>query len=170
MWIHFVYQDDICVMVVRIARMLQMKVKIRAMEIRAKVIRWRWDTSVSATSGLYVYYISDKLQCDDGRCIPIAWCCDRHHDPNCSVTIRPPCCQLLSDRNHFSIFFFNFHINSVCVVLAYEETEYGYVPYKVNHVKSNGGRYLFISVCKSRNFYFLACKLKRSLFIPKQAY
>lgn len=39
----------------------------------------------------------DKLQCDDGRCIPTSWCCDRYHDPNCTVINRPKCCQALSD-------------------------------------------------------------------------
>lgn len=39
----------------------------------------------------------DKIACDDGRCIPAAWCCDRHHDPNCTVMVRPSCCQGLSD-------------------------------------------------------------------------
>ncbi|KAL1502829.1 hypothetical protein ABEB36_007916 [Hypothenemus hampei] len=39
----------------------------------------------------------DKIPCDDGRCIPAAWCCDRHHDPNCTVISRPTCCQGLTD-------------------------------------------------------------------------
>ncbi|RZC32939.1 low-density lipoprotein receptor class A domain-containing protein 3 [Asbolus verrucosus] len=66
----------------------------------------------------------DKLQCDDGRCIPTSWCCDRHHDPNCTVTNRPKCCQVLSD--------------------SYEELEY--TPASVSQAH-NGARYLFISIC-----------------------
>lgn len=41
--------------------------------------------------------VTDKLQCDDGRCIPTSWCCDITIDLNCTVTYRPPCCQSLSD-------------------------------------------------------------------------
>ncbi|XP_044260368.1 low-density lipoprotein receptor class A domain-containing protein 3-like [Tribolium madens] len=66
----------------------------------------------------------DKLQCDDGRCIPTSWCCDRHHDPNCTVTNRPKCCQVLSD--------------------SYEELEYGSASVTQSH---NGARYLFITIC-----------------------
>jgi hypothetical protein len=65
----------------------------------------------------------DKLQCDDGRCIPTSWCCDRHHDPNCNVTNRPKCCQLLP---------------------AYEELEYGLASVTQS---PNGARYLFITIC-----------------------
>ncbi|KAJ8929469.1 hypothetical protein NQ314_017849 [Rhamnusium bicolor] len=67
----------------------------------------------------------DKIPCDDGRCIPSSWCCDRHHDQNCTVTNRPKCCQVLSE--------------------SYEELEYGYP--NINHSQHNGARYLFISVC-----------------------
>ncbi|CAH1112023.1 unnamed protein product [Psylliodes chrysocephalus] len=70
----------------------------------------------------------DKIPCDDGRCIPSSWCCDRHHDPNCSVTNRPKCCQ------------------SLIIPESYEEMEYGY-PNNMNHNNHNGARYLFISVC-----------------------
>ncbi|XP_063927180.1 uncharacterized protein LOC135140521 isoform X2 [Zophobas morio] len=66
----------------------------------------------------------DKLPCDDGRCIPMSWCCDRHHDPNCNVTNRPKCCQALSD--------------------SYEELEYGSASVTQSH---NGARYLFITIC-----------------------
>ncbi|KAJ8951161.1 hypothetical protein NQ318_021605, partial [Aromia moschata] len=67
----------------------------------------------------------DKIPCDDGRCIPSSWCCDRHRDQNCTVTNRPKCCQVLSE--------------------SYEELEYGYP--NINHAQHNGARYLFISVC-----------------------
>ncbi|XP_049943113.1 uncharacterized protein LOC126419892 [Schistocerca serialis cubense] len=33
-----------------------------------------------------------RQQCDDGRCIPSAWCCDEYQDPNCNVSIKPSCC------------------------------------------------------------------------------
>ncbi|XP_030763846.1 low-density lipoprotein receptor class A domain-containing protein 3-like [Sitophilus oryzae] len=66
----------------------------------------------------------DKIPCDDGRCIPMMWCCDRHHDPNCNVTVRPKCCHGLPD--------------------SYEEMELGFpnVP-QTQHT----ARYLFILVC-----------------------
>ncbi|XP_018565958.1 low-density lipoprotein receptor class A domain-containing protein 3-like [Anoplophora glabripennis] len=67
----------------------------------------------------------DKIPCDDGRCIPSSWCCDRHHDQNCTVTNRPKCCQVLSE--------------------SYEELEYGGP--NVSHPQHSGARYLFISVC-----------------------
>ncbi|CAG9861118.1 unnamed protein product [Phyllotreta striolata] len=69
----------------------------------------------------------DKIPCDDGRCIPSSWCCNRLHDPNCTVTNRPKCCQppIIPD--------------------SYEEMEYGYP--NINHNNHNGARYLFISVC-----------------------
>lgn len=69
----------------------------------------------------------DKLQCDDGRCIPMYWCCDRHHDLECNVTYPPTCCQLLSE--------------------PYEELEYGYVPVNLTQATGNGTRYIFISLC-----------------------
>ncbi|XP_057655902.1 low-density lipoprotein receptor class A domain-containing protein 3-like [Diorhabda carinulata] len=69
----------------------------------------------------------DKIPCEGGRCIPSSWCCDRHHDPNCTVTNRPKCCQAL------------------IVQESYEELEYGFT--NVNNNQHNGARYLFISVC-----------------------
>ncbi|XP_072381557.1 uncharacterized protein [Diabrotica undecimpunctata] len=69
----------------------------------------------------------DKIPCEDGRCIPSSWCCDRHLDPNCTVTIRPKCCQ------------------GLIVPESYEELEYGYP--SMNNNQHNGARYLFISVC-----------------------
>ncbi|KAG5879598.1 hypothetical protein JTB14_005042 [Gonioctena quinquepunctata] len=68
----------------------------------------------------------DKIPCDDGRCIPSYWCCDRQHDLNCTVTNRPKCCQSIISE-------------------AYEELEYGYP--NMNQSQQNGARYLFISVC-----------------------
>lgn len=67
----------------------------------------------------------DKIHCDDGRCIPTAWCCDRHHDANCTVTNRPTCCQVLSE--------------------PYEEMEYGFPD--IAHASNSNGARLFISVC-----------------------
>ncbi|CAG9815185.1 unnamed protein product [Phaedon cochleariae] len=67
----------------------------------------------------------DKIPCDDGRCIPSSWCCDSHHDMNCSVTNRPKCCQVL------------------IIPESYEDFEYP----NVNHIQHSGTRYLFISVC-----------------------
>ncbi|CAG9770854.1 unnamed protein product [Ceutorhynchus assimilis] len=66
----------------------------------------------------------DKVPCEDGRCIPSAWCCDIHHDPNCTVTNRPTCCQGLSD--------------------SYEEMELGFPTISQSH---HTARYLFILVC-----------------------
>ncbi|XP_076256348.1 uncharacterized protein LOC143193828 isoform X1 [Rhynchophorus ferrugineus] len=66
----------------------------------------------------------DKIPCDDGRCIPTTWCCDQHHDANCSVTVRPNCCQGLSD--------------------SYEEMELGFP--NVTQTQHTA-RYLFILVC-----------------------
>ncbi|XP_019876690.1 low-density lipoprotein receptor class A domain-containing protein 3-like [Aethina tumida] len=66
----------------------------------------------------------DKIPCDDGRCIPISWCCDRNHDLNCTVTNRPQCCQVLSE--------------------SYEE--YGFTPH-INQPQEYGATYLFILVC-----------------------
>ncbi|XP_065172408.1 uncharacterized protein [Atheta coriaria] len=75
----------------------------------------------------------DKLQCDNGRCIPTAWCCDRHLDLNCSVSYPPPCCQILSD--------------------GYEEPE-SYVPYNMTQpVRQNGSRYIFITLCILATFF-----------------
>nr|XP_023018454.1 low-density lipoprotein receptor-related protein 1B-like isoform X2 [Leptinotarsa decemlineata] len=68
----------------------------------------------------------DKIPCEDGRCIPSVWCCDRQHDLNCTVTNRPKCCQSIISE-------------------AYEELEYP----TMSHSQQNGARYLFISVCSS---------------------
>ncbi|CAH0549525.1 unnamed protein product [Brassicogethes aeneus] len=65
----------------------------------------------------------DKIPCDEGRCIPTSWCCDRNHDLNCTVTNRPKCCQILSE--------------------SYEE--FGFP--NVNQTQINGARYLFVLVC-----------------------
>ncbi|KAL3271825.1 hypothetical protein HHI36_022295 [Cryptolaemus montrouzieri] len=69
----------------------------------------------------------DKLKCEDGRCIPVAWCCDRNHDINCTVTNRPKCCQLLSE--------------------TYEELEYGLPNLTAVQQSNTSAKYLFISVC-----------------------
>ncbi|XP_050300141.1 kinesin-like protein subito isoform X2 [Anthonomus grandis grandis] len=66
----------------------------------------------------------DKIPCDDGRCIPTAWCCDRHHDLNCTVTNRPRCCLGQSD--------------------SYEEMELGF---PTQSQTQHTARYLFILVC-----------------------
>lgn len=42
-----------------------------------------------------------KLSCEDGRCIPTAWCCDEMHDPNCTVKNKPKCCNQLIKRKSF---------------------------------------------------------------------
>lgn len=47
---------------------------------------------------LHICVVLDKLPCSDGRCIPYSWCCDKHHDTGCTVTFRPTCCQVLSER------------------------------------------------------------------------
>ncbi|KAI4454642.1 low-density lipoprotein receptor-related [Holotrichia oblita] len=68
--------------------------------------------------------VLEKLQCDDGRCIPSFWCCDRHHDVNCNVTYRPDCCQQLSD--------------------SYDDLE---SPNNITETKSTDSRYFFITFC-----------------------
>ncbi|XP_044763144.1 uncharacterized protein LOC123320054 [Coccinella septempunctata] len=69
----------------------------------------------------------DKLRCDDGRCIPTAWCCDRNVDANCTVTNRPKCCQVSSE--------------------TYEELEYGLPNLTAVQQNNASAKYLFISVC-----------------------
>ncbi|KAK9892545.1 hypothetical protein WA026_020528 [Henosepilachna vigintioctopunctata] len=69
----------------------------------------------------------DKLRCEDGRCIPTAWCCDKNHDVNCTVTYRPKCCQLLAE--------------------TYEELEYGPPNLTAIQPSNSSAKYLFISVC-----------------------
>ncbi|XP_045468828.1 uncharacterized protein LOC123676718 [Harmonia axyridis] len=69
----------------------------------------------------------DKLKCDDGRCIPTAWCCDRNVDANCTVTNRPQCCQVPSE--------------------SYGELEYGLPNLTAIQQSNANAKYLFISVC-----------------------
>ncbi|KAH1011883.1 hypothetical protein HUJ04_001156 [Dendroctonus ponderosae] len=70
----------------------------------------------------------DKIPCDYGRCIPSSWCCDIHHDPNCTVTNRPMCCQGLSECKQ-----------------PYEEREMMSFPTVTQSQQT--ARYLFILVC-----------------------
>lgn len=42
----------------------------------------------------------DKLSCEDGRCIPIAWCCQQFIDNNCTVKNRLQCCHQLNINNN----------------------------------------------------------------------
>nr|CAH7729687.1 unnamed protein product [Callosobruchus chinensis] len=69
----------------------------------------------------------DKIPCEDGRCIPSSWCCDRHLDVNCMVTNKHICCQSMVPSE------------------SYEELESGYP--SIDHNHHFGARYLFISVC-----------------------
>lgn len=78
----------------------------------------------------------DKLPCNNGRCIPVDWCCDVHLDVNCSTTYRPPCCQKLSD--------------------GYDDMDDDLHDIK-SYVQQGGTRYLFISLCKC--FVYLLLKL-----------
>lgn len=96
----------------------------------------------------------EKIPCDDGRCIPTAWCCDRNHDLNCTVTNRPKCCQSLSDcKQLYSIVDI---LTAMLIFSAYEELENGISSISninqrisnINQSSHNGARYLFISVCK----------------------
>lgn len=38
----------------------------------------------------------DKLSCEDGRCIPVSWCCQQLVDNNCTVKNRLQCCHQLN--------------------------------------------------------------------------
>ncbi|KAB0791229.1 hypothetical protein PPYR_03029 [Photinus pyralis] len=69
-----------------------------------------------------------KIRCDNGRCIPHAWCCDRHSDDNCNVTIRHDCCPPL--QNPYDPMLWDAD-NSVTKA---EPT-------------STGSKYLFITIC-----------------------
>ncbi|XP_075219175.1 uncharacterized protein LOC142323442 isoform X2 [Lycorma delicatula] len=41
------------------------------------------------------YPCNGKLTCE-GRCIPMSWCCQPYNDLNCTVKMRPSCCQQIS--------------------------------------------------------------------------
>lgn len=71
-----------------------------------------------------------KILCRDGRCIPTTWCCNERTEDNCTVAAaaRPSCCPPLP--NPFDPINFYNDQNKI----------------KEMH-KSNGSRYLFITIC-----------------------
>ncbi|KAF5279866.1 hypothetical protein FQA39_LY18211 [Lamprigera yunnana] len=71
----------------------------------------------------------DKLQCEDGRCIPKSWCCDRHTDALCDVIIRHSCCPPLVNPYDFNPLYTQENISVI-------ETH-----------RSSGSKYLFITIC-----------------------
>lgn len=93
---------------------------------------------------------SGKILCDDGRCIPTAWCCDPNLDSQCTVTFRPSCCLQLTD--------------------TYEETVNIY-PVQIGYGRSKT-RYIFISLCALATLFAIALMLlivsKIYLFAKKQ--
>ncbi|KAK4877930.1 hypothetical protein RN001_010436 [Aquatica leii] len=69
----------------------------------------------------------NKIQCND-RCIPRSWCCDKHTDENCNVTIRPSCCPPLQNP-YDPLLWYNKNVSA---------SDVG---------KSSGSKYLFITIC-----------------------
>lgn len=53
-------------------------------------------------SSYCIYFdYAGKIPCENGRCIPMSWCCDEYHDPNCTTKVKPSCCQQLTTRSKY---------------------------------------------------------------------
>lgn len=73
-----------------------------------------------------------KIQCRDGRCIPVAWCCNKRTDESCTVAVaaRPSCCPPLPDP-YDPIHWYNLNNHT-----------------DIKDIRRNSGsKYLFITIC-----------------------
>lgn len=69
-----------------------------------------------------------KIHCRDGRCIPKSWCCDKHTDDDCNVTIRPDCCPPLQNPYDPMLWYTGQNATKA-------------------EATSTGSKYLFITIC-----------------------